>query len=399
MRGGDTTMRPKRKYYSIIDKIYRSDNLYEAWKSVKANRGSAGIDGESIEWFEIKLDQNLREIQRLLKEGRYKPDPVLRHYIEKDNGKKRPLGIPTIRDRVCQQAVRQIIEPLFDREFYEHSYGFRKGHSQHQALEIVRRAKNSGYIYVVDLDIQSYFDEIPHDILMEKVKAKIADGRVLDLIEMWLKAGVMEDDQFYDTEKGSPQGGVISPLLANIYLDEFDWTMKEQGFPVVRFADDAIIFCRSKARANRAFRAAKQILEQKLELIMHPEKTKIVHFSEGFRFLGFYFKKNYMTLHEDRLKKYKDKIRQLTRRHQGKSTEDVIRKLNEVIRGFSNYFKIGNVKTVFKNLDHWIRMRVRAYMRKKWAKTSNWLITNRRLQQLGLISMVDLFTKRSQPEG
>ncbi|MCF3943811.1 reverse transcriptase domain-containing protein [Oceanobacillus alkalisoli] len=158
--------------------------------------------------------------------------------IRKSDGSKRPLGIPTVRDRVVQQAVRQVIEPLFDRNFYQHSYGFRKGHSQHQALDVVKRARESGYVYVVDLDIQSYFDNIPHDLLMEKVKLKIAEGRILDLIEMWLKAGVMEDDQLHDTYQGSPQGGVISPLLANIYLNTFDWGMIKQGFPVVRYTDD-----------------------------------------------------------------------------------------------------------------------------------------------------------------
>ena len=239
-------MRPKRRYYSIIDKVYRLSNLHEAWDAVKANKGSAGIDGETILWFETQLNQNLVEIQRLLKENRYKAQPVLRHYIPKGDGSKRPLGIPTVRDRVVQQAVRQMIEPLFERNFYRHSYGFRKGRSQHQALDVVRRARENGYVYVVDLDIQSYFDSIPHELLMEKVKVKIADGRILDLIEMWLKAGVMEDDQFHDTHQGSPQGGVISPLLANIYLDTFDSGMRKQGFPVVRYADDAIIFCKTK---------------------------------------------------------------------------------------------------------------------------------------------------------
>lgn len=167
-REGGDNVKPKRKYYSIIDKVYRYTNLYDAWLAVKANRGSAGIDGETIQLFEIELGQNLREIQRFLRENRYHPEPVLRHYIEKDNGKKRPLGIPIVKDRIVQQAVRQMIEPLFDKDFYEHSYGFRKGHSQHQALDIVRRAKRSGYEYVVDLDIQSYFDTIPHERLMEK---------------------------------------------------------------------------------------------------------------------------------------------------------------------------------------------------------------------------------------
>ncbi|MCG5102397.1 reverse transcriptase domain-containing protein [Oceanobacillus alkalisoli] len=219
-------MRPKRRYHSIIDKVYRLSILHEAWNAVKVNKGSAGIDGETILWFEAQLNQNLTEVQRLLKENRYEAQPVLRHYIPKSDGSKRPLGIPTVRDGVVQQAVRQMIEPLFDRNFYQHSYGFRKGHFQHQALDVVKRARESGYVYVVDLDIQSYFDNIPHDLLMEKVKLRIAEGRILDLIEMWLKAGVMEDDQLHDTYQGSPQAGVISLLLANIYLNTFDWGMK-----------------------------------------------------------------------------------------------------------------------------------------------------------------------------
>ncbi|AXF56767.1 reverse transcriptase domain-containing protein [Salicibibacter kimchii] len=201
-------MKPTRRYYSIIDKVYQMENLQEAWKQVRANKGSAGIDGETIQWFDFQQDQNLREIQRFLIQNRYKPQPALRHYIPKDNGKQRPLGIPTVRDRIVQQAVRQKIEPLFDRAFYSYSYGFRKGHSQHQALATVKRAKRAGYEYVIDLDIQSYFDNISHAILMDKVREKIADGRILDLIEGWLKAGIIEDAQFYGTNISSLQGGL-----------------------------------------------------------------------------------------------------------------------------------------------------------------------------------------------
>lgn len=388
-------MTPTRKYYSIIDKVYNTVNLQEAWKNVKANKGSAGIDGETVDWFEINLGQNLYEIQRLLRENRYEPTPALRHYIPKDNGKKRPLGIPTIRDRIVQQAVRQMIEPLFDRDFYPHSYGFRKGHSQHQALETIKRAKRAGYEYVVDLDIQSYFDTIPHEKLMNKVREKIADGRVLDLLEGWLKAGIMEDGQFHETEEGSPQGGVISPLLANIYLDEFDWKMRKAGFPVVRFADDAVVMCKTKHQSFKAYKLAKGILEGQLQLKMHPEKTKVVHFDDGFRFLGFNLWKDYLILPEKRMMKFKNAIRHLTRRQQGKGLEQVIKRLNQTIRGFGNYFGFGNSKSKFQRLDEWIRMRLRAFIRKKKSTISNQKIPIKFFYGLGLVSLVDLLTTRS----
>lgn len=388
-------MKPTRKYYSLIDKVYRIENLQEAWKRVKANKGSAGVDGKTIQWFDLEHPQKLREIQRFLKENRYEPEPALRRYIPKGKDKVRPLGIPTLRDRVVQQAVRQIIEPLFDKDFYPHSYGFRKGHSQHQAIDVVRRAKSAGYEYVVDLDIQSYFDNIPHDLLMRKIKEKIADGRILNLIYSWLKAGIMEDDQFYDTNIGSPQGGVISPLLANIYLDEFDWDMKQAGFPVVRFADDAIVFCKTKVQARKAFKRAQMILEESLQLTMHPEKTKVVHFDEGFSFLGFDLWKDYLILPKKRTEKFKDKIRFHSRRQQKRNLEQVIKKLNEVIRGFGNYFGVGNTITIFRKLDQWIRMRIRAFMRKKKSVVSNQLISNHQLEQAGLVSLVSLLTDRS----
>jgi len=366
-----------------------------AWLEVKKNKGSGGVDGITIDIFNINVHQNLWEIQRLLKENRYMPDPVLRTYIEKDNGKKRPLGIPTIRDRVVQQAVRRIIEPIYDKDFYQHSYGFRKGYSAHQAVETVRQAKRAGYDYVLDLDIQSFFDEIPHHHLMEKVKERISDGKVLTLISNWLTAGVMEDDQFHETDIGSPQGGVISPLLANIYLNHFDWEMKRRGFPVVRYADDAIVFCKSREKANQAYEIAQTILEEQLQLRMHPIKTKVVHFDEGFRFLGFDFWKEYMVFPEDKIRKQKDKIRKVTRRQQGKNLEAMIIKLNEVIRGFGNYYKVGNVKSKFVRFDQWIRMRVRAFMRKKKSTVSNRLIPNKVLDKAGLVSLESLLTARS----
>jgi RNA-directed DNA polymerase len=387
-------MKQKRRYYSLIDKVYEMENLYTAWLKVKKNKGSGGIDGVTIEMFEKNLNRNLREIQRLLMENRYTPDPVSRHYIEKENGKLRPLGIPTIRDRVCQQAVRQIIEPIFEQDFYYYSFGFRPGCSAHQAISTIRRAKRGGYDYVVDLDIMSFFDEIPHELLMEKVHERITDGKVLTLIRGWLTAGVMEDGQFHETEVGSPQGGVISPLLANIYLNHFDWGMKERSFAVVRYADDAVILCKTKEKAEEAYVAAKTILEEELQLKMHPEKTKVVHFDEGFRFLGFDFWKDYLILPDAKVIRYKDKIREVTRRQQGNNLSEMIKKLNQVVRGFGNYFGIGNVKKKFQRLDEWTRMRVRAFMRKKKSTVSNMLIPNKVLESVGMVFLTNLLTTR-----
>lgn len=385
-------MKQKRRYYTLNDKVYAMENLHEAWLKVKKNQGSGGIDGVTIEGFEKNLNRNLREIQRLLQENRYEPDPVRRHYIEKENGKLRPLGIPTIRDRVCQQAVRQIIEPIFEQDFYYYSFGFRPGFSAHQAISTIRRAKRSGYEYVIDLDIMSFFDEIPHELLMEKVHERITDGKVLTLIRSWLTAGVMEDDQFHETKVGSPQGGVISPLLGNIYLNHFDWGMKERGFAVVRYADDAVILCKTKEQAEEAYQAAKTILEKELQLRMHPEKTKVVHFDDGFRFLGFDFWKEYLILPDAKIKKYKDHIRKITRRQQGNNLGQMIKNLNEVVRGFGNYFGIGNVKKKFQRLDEWTRMRVRAFIRKKKSTVSNSLIPIKALESAGMVFLTNLLT-------
>jgi len=387
-------MKPKRQYYSLIDKVYKMENLYEAWLKVRKNKGSGGIDGVTIEKFEKNLNLNLGEIQRLLQQNRYEPDPVRRHFIKKENGKLRPLGIPTIRDRVCQQAVRQIIEPIFEQDFYYYSFGFRPGYSAHQAVSTIRRAKRGGYDHVVDLDIMSFFDEIPHELLMEKVQERITDGKVLMLIRRWLTAGVMEGDQIHETEVGSPQGGVISPLLANIYLNHFDWCMKEQGFAVVRYADDAVILCKTNEQAEEAYKTAKTILEEELHLRMHPEKTKVVHFDEGFRFLGFDFLKDNLVVPDDKVKKYKNKVRKITRRQQANNLGDMLKRLNAVVRGFGNYFGIGNVAMQFQSLDGWTRMRVRAFMRKKKSAVSNLRIRNKALEKAGMVFLTNLLTTR-----
>jgi RNA-directed DNA polymerase len=230
---------------------------------------------------------------------------------------------------------------------------------------------------------------------MEKIRERITDGKVLTLIRGWLTAGIMEDDQFHETEIGSPQGGVISPLLANVYLNTFDWRMKEQGFAIVRYADDAVILCKTEEQAKKAYLSAKTILEEELRLRMHPEKTKVVDFDEGFRFLGFDFRRDYITVPDTKVKKYKDKIRKATRRQQGKNLSGMLKKLNEIIRGFGNYFGIGNVKKKFERLDKWMRMRVRAFMRRKKSTVSNQLIPNKVLESAGMVFLTSLLTTRS----
>lgn len=379
-----------KKYYSLIDKVCNLKNLCEAWEKVKANRGSGGVDKVSISQYEANLNQNLREMQRLLREGRYKPLPVRRAYIPKPNKKKRPLGIPTIRDRVVQQALRSVIEPIFEQEFLECSYGFRPGRNCHQAIEKVEEYKGQGNEWVVDADIRAYFDTVNQELLMSLIKRRISDGKVLSLIEAFLRAGVMEDDVWRATNMGTPQGGVISPLMANIYLHSFDLEMKSRGYKIVRYADDFLLLAKSKEEAEDILMRIKEIIEDKLRLELNTEKTKILHVSDGVDFLGFTIYEGHKVPQKKVVKRYKDKVRQITRRCQPINTEEMIRRLNPVIAGWGNYFKIGNVNWLYKGLDSWTRMRVRSFKEKRKSYNANRRITNETLRNKGLRSLSGL---------
>jgi len=279
--------RKKKKYHPLIDKVWNWKNLNEAWRRVKQNRGSGGIDEVTIEVFDLNQEQNLSEIQRLLKQDRYEPNSVKRVYIPKPDGRQRPLGIPTIRDRIVQQALKNVIELIFEAEFLNSSFGYRPGKSAKQAIEQIERVRNGGHEWVLDADIKAFFDMVNHEKLIDAVAERISDGRVLRLIRSFLEADIMEQGQGpMKNVIGTPQGGVIFPLLANIYLHYFDEKMAELGCEVIRYEDDVLVLCRSEEEAKEALLHVKEILGE-LELTLHQDKTKIKNFSEGVDFLGF----------------------------------------------------------------------------------------------------------------
>jgi RNA-directed DNA polymerase len=360
-----------RKWYSLIDKIWAKPNLEEAFKEVKRNRGVAGIDRMTIKAFESQLEHHLEVLQQTLKDKTYRPKPVRRVYIPKADGTQRPLGIPTVGDRVVQAAARRILEPIFEAKFMECSYGFRPGRSAHMALQKIRRDLDEGYRYVIDADLKSYFDTIPHEKLIRIVKETVTDGSVLSLIEKFLKAGIMEGGSFHLNEQGTPQGGVISPLLANIYLHPLDQAMTERGHRLTRYADDFVICCKTQKGAERVLKSVVKLLEREMGLTVHPEKTKIVNSKrEPFVFLGHLFKPGKrMTPSDKAMTKFKERVKEITKRNQTVDVQQLVKKvLNPYLRGWGNYFGTGDVMTKFKGLDAWIRRRLRSVQLRSWRK-------------------------------
>jgi RNA-directed DNA polymerase len=361
----------KRKWYSLIDKIWAIPNLEEAFREVKRNRGAAGIDKVTIQAFESQLEDNVRALHHALRTKTYKPKPVKRVYIPKADGTQRPLGIPTVGDRVVQAAARRILEPIFEATFMDCSFGFRPGRNAHMALEKIRKDLMDGYVYVIDADLKSYFDTIPHDKLLNAVREEVVDGSVLHLLESFLQAGVMEGGSFHLNEAGTPQGGVISPLLANIYLTPLDRIMTERGHRITRYADDFVICCKSRKGAERVLKSVIRLLEEQLGLKVHPEKTKIVNnLEQPFVFLGHEFRQGYwVTPSSKAIKKFKERVKEITRRNQTVNVEQLIRKkLNPYLRGWGNYFAHGHVKLLFARFDEWIRRRLRMVQLRSWRK-------------------------------
>lgn len=354
------------QWFSLIDKVQALPNLRQAFERVKANGGAAGVDHVTVEEFERHREANLEKLAQSLRDGSYRPQAVKRVWIPKPGTKeKRPLGIPTVRDRVVQAALKQVLEPIFERDFAAQSYGFRPGRGSKEALRRVDGLLKAGHTWVVDADLKSYFDTIPHRELLERVKAKIADGRVLSLLEAFLKQGVLEEMNFWTPEEGTPQGGVISPLLSNIYLDALDHQMAASGIEMVRYADDFVIRCRTEGEAQQAL-AEVQRWTADAGLNLHPTKTRIVDATQagGFDFLGYHFERGMRWPRRKSERKFRDTLRGKARRTQGQSLSAIIIDLNRTLVGWFAYFQHSH-KTTFATLDGWVRMRLRSLLRRR----------------------------------
>ncbi len=385
-------MAKKQKVHSLTGRI--DDRLMrQAFKAVKRNRGAAGIDKVSIAMFEENLDANLASLQRDLKtRDKFVPKPLRRVWIPKDaKGKKlRPLGIPAVRDRIAQEVIRRLLEPIFEPMFHDCSFGFRPGRSCHQAIERVLSFHEAGERVTLDADIAGFFDNIPHKLIVDAVAEEVADGNILNLVKKFLAAGVMDNGVFKPTTIGTPQGGVASPLLANIVLNKLDWRLDQTGYRFVRYADDFVVVCKDRKQAEAALALVEEVMTE-LGLSLSPEKTKIASYGKGYEFLGFRLSSKSRTMRPKSLEKFKTKIRGLTRRCNNLDA-DVIVKLNQVIRGTANYFAT-NFSTcikLFQQLDKWIRMRVRCMKFKRKVPIDNYRMRQGTFdKKLGLLKMLD----------
>ena len=360
-----------RVWFSLVDKTYAPANLQRAWERVRRNGGSAGVDRQGIEHFARQAEVELTRLQKQLREDTYRPHPVRRAWIPKPGSQEqRPLGIPAVRDRIVQTALRHVLEPIFEAEFAEHSYGFRPGRGAKDALRRVDALLKAGHHWVVDADLRRYFDTIPHDKLLALVQARVADGRVLALVEGFLRAGVLEEGQEWQpTEGGTPQGGVISPMLANVYLNPLDHQMAQQGYEMVRYADDFVILCRCEAEAQKAL-ASVAMWVAEAGLTLHPTKTRVVNATQpgGFDFLGYHFEQGQRWPRKKSWEALKDRVRAKTRRTDGRSFTVIIADLNRTLRGWYGYFQHSKANT-FRTVDGFVRRRLRSLLQKRRGKT------------------------------
>jgi RNA-directed DNA polymerase len=401
-----------RKVHSLIDKVYKRKNLEMAWETVKANRGSGGVDGQSLDGFAAQLDQQLDRLQSELKEDVYRPQPVRQVQIPKAGkpGEFRTLGIPTIYDRVCQQALLNRLEPIFEPVFDEANFGYRRGRSTKDAMRKVWKEITDGREWIVDADLKDFFGSVDHAKLLALVAQRVADGRVLRLIEAMLKAGSYGKGRLFPTERGTPQGGVVSPLLSNILLTPFDQEMRRKGYQLTRYADDWVVTCESAAEARAAVAAALRILNA-LGVQLHPQKTRVVHVRRGFEFLGYKIKRGrgqlrlppgkirsgtqpgalYAYPREKSIRHFMDQVRALTRRRVPLRTKELIEELNPVVRGWGHHYKRAHVRKLFHRLDGWIVRRIRSHRCRRW-RNGGWrqLPETKLYGEYGLVNLVGL---------
>ena len=354
------------RWFSLIDKVYAPKTLAVAWEKVRANGGASGVDGESVERFEARRDEYLAELSEALRQGSYQPQAVRRVEIPKGDGRMRPLGIPTVKDRVVQTAMKLTIEPIFETKFLPSSYGFRPGRGCKDALREVDRLLGEGFAVVVDADLKGYFDSIPHGKLMERVEAHISDGRLLALLRSYLEQDIFDGMERWTPTEGTPQGAVMSPLLANLYLHALDELMRDRGHRMVRYADDFVILCRSREEADAALAEVREWVQAN-GLTLHPDKTHIGDWrqpGEGFDFLGYRFEAGRRLVRKKSLANLRQKVRDKTRRTRGDSLERIIADLNPMLRGWFQYFKHA-YRTTFTDIDGFVRRRLRAILRKQ----------------------------------
>jgi len=400
----------RRKVHSLIDKVYSRKNLELAWEKVKKNHGSGGIDEVTIEKFEEKKEYYLDMLHQKLRDGTYQPKPVKRVEIPKSGGGVRKLGIPCVMDRVVQQALVQRMEAIFEARFVDCSYGYRKGRAPRDAMRKVWRELQAGYLWIVDADLRQFFDTIDQEKLIDLIAEEISDGRVLQLVRDILRSGVVEGRCWQPTLTGVPQGGVASPLWSNIFLTPFDRAMTEKGFRLTRWADDWVVVCRTRGEAQRALAYADRFLREELGVELHPDKTRIVHVRQGFEFLGYKVKRGkgyrlpekkrrvgsnpqnlYAIPREKSVKTFQEQIRHLTRRKTPVTIQEMIDRLNPVIRGWGNFYRKAHVRKQFNRLDRWIVQRIYSFLAKRWRNTIYRKYPVKRLiREYGLVRLTHL---------
>ena len=371
----------------LLERILDRDNLNRAYKRVKANKGAPGVDGMTVEEALPWLKEHGKELTDSIRSGKFKPDPVRRKEIPKPDGGVRKLGIPSVKDRVIQQAIAQMLTPIYEPLFTEGSFGYRPGRSAQDAIYRIRGYADEGYEWAVLLDLSKYFDTLNHEKLLNLLRQEVKDERVIQLIKRFLKSGVMENGVVIETTEGSPQGGPLSPLLANIYLNEFDHEYERRGVPVIRYADDIVLLCKSERAAGRLLESSIRYLEGKLKLKVNREKSHIakVNATKKFKFLGFAFGKGkdgiFIRVHQKSLMKAKDKLRTLTKRNRGINVRQVMAEVKRYMQGWLNYYGMADMKKTLKEWDAWLRRRLRAYIWKQWKKPRT---KYRNLRKLGI---------------